>query len=164
MNSRAGEVRVERVANIDRNLELDRRGHRARVDDLRAEVRHLHRFLVAQLAPGARRPGTWRGLALITPSTSVQMWIASASSIAPKIEAEKSLPFRPSVVGMPSGVLAMKPVMITYSASREASQSSSAARNAPGRPPARAPRTHRQHVSGVDPVDRLALSSEVRGE
>ena len=45
--------------------------------------------------------GTRRGSALSTPSTSVQMWISSASSSAPKIEPEKSLPLRPSVVCRP---------------------------------------------------------------
>ena len=48
--------------------------------------------------------GTRRGSALSTPSTSVQMWISSASSSAPKIEPEKSLPLRPSVVCRPFGV------------------------------------------------------------
>ena len=56
--------------------------------------------------------GTRRGSAESTPSTSVQMWIVSASSSAPKIEAEKSLPLRPRVVCTPRGSLAMKPVMI----------------------------------------------------
>ncbi len=57
--------------------------------------------------------GTRRGSAESTPSTSVQMWISAASSSAPKIEPEKSLPLRPSVVWMPSRVRAMKPVMIS---------------------------------------------------
>ena len=48
--------------------------------------------------------GTRRGSALSTPSTSVQMTISDASSSAPKIEAEKSLPLRPSVVCRPSRV------------------------------------------------------------
>ena len=48
--------------------------------------------------------GTRRGSALSTPSTSVQMWISSASSSAPKIEPEKSLPLRPSVVCRPFGI------------------------------------------------------------
>ena len=55
--------------------------------------------------------GTRRGSADSTPSTSVQMWISAASSSAPKIEAEKSLPLRPSVVWTPRGSLAMKPVI-----------------------------------------------------
>ena len=55
--------------------------------------------------------GTRRGSALSTPSTSVQITISSASSRSPKIDAEKSLPFRPSVVCSPSAVRAMNPVM-----------------------------------------------------
>ena len=57
--------------------------------------------------------GTRRGSALSTPSTSVQITISAASSKAPKIEAEKSLPSRPSVVCSPSRVRAMKPVMMS---------------------------------------------------
>ena len=45
--------------------------------------------------------GTRRGSADSTPSTSVQMWISLASSSEPKIEPEKSLPLRPSVVCTP---------------------------------------------------------------
>ena len=48
--------------------------------------------------------GTRRGSADSTPSTSVQIWISAASSSAPKIEAEKSLPLRPSVVCTPRAV------------------------------------------------------------
>ncbi len=55
--------------------------------------------------------GTRRGSADITPSTSVQIWISAAPSSAPKIEAEKSLPLRPSVVCTPRASAAMKPVM-----------------------------------------------------
>ena len=55
--------------------------------------------------------GTRRGSAESTPSTSVQMSISVAPSNAPKMEAEKSLPFRPSVVGTPRRSTAMKPVM-----------------------------------------------------
>ena len=55
--------------------------------------------------------GTRRGSADSTPSTSVQMWISAASSRLPKMEAEKSLPLRPSVVCTPCGSAAMKPVM-----------------------------------------------------
>ena len=40
------------------------------------------------------------------------MWISAASSSAPKIEAEKSLPLRPSVVCTPRRSAAMKPVMM----------------------------------------------------
>ena len=67
--------------------------------------------------------GTSRGSALSTPSTSVQMWISSASSSAPKIEPEKSLPLRPSVVCKPFASRAMKPVMISVAASRGAMRS-----------------------------------------
>ena len=42
--------------------------------------------------------GTRFGSALITPSTSVQMMMSEASSSAPTMDAEKSLPLRPSVV------------------------------------------------------------------
>jgi hypothetical protein len=59
--------------------------------------------------------GTRRGSADSTPSTSVQIWISTASSSAPKIEAEKSLPLRPSVVCTPRGSLAMKPVTTSVS-------------------------------------------------
>ena len=45
--------------------------------------------------------GTRRGSADSTPSTSVQMWISVASSSEPKIDPEKSLPLRPSVVCTP---------------------------------------------------------------
>ena len=48
--------------------------------------------------------GTRRGSADSTPSTSVQMWISLASSSEPKIEPEKSLPLRPSVVCTPLAV------------------------------------------------------------
>ena len=54
--------------------------------------------------------GTRRGFALITPSTSVQIWISSASRSAANIDALKSLPFRPSVVATPSDVDATNPV------------------------------------------------------
>ncbi len=57
--------------------------------------------------------GTRRGSADSTPSTSVQMMISAASSSAPKIEPEKSLPLRPSVVCTPRRSWAMKPVMIS---------------------------------------------------
>ena len=53
--------------------------------------------------------GTRRGSADNTPSTSVQMWISLASSSEPKIEPEKSLPLRPSVVCTPCRFEAMKP-------------------------------------------------------
>ncbi len=56
--------------------------------------------------------GTRRGSADSTPSTSVQMVICCASSNAPKIEPEKSLPLRPRVVCTPRRSEAMKPVMI----------------------------------------------------
>ncbi len=55
--------------------------------------------------------GTRRGSADNTPSTSVQMTISDESSNAPKMEPEKSLPLRPSVVCTPFGREAMKPVM-----------------------------------------------------
>ena len=54
--------------------------------------------------------GTSRGSALSTPSTSVQITISPASSSEPKIEAEKSLPLRPSVVCSPCVSVAMNPV------------------------------------------------------
>ncbi len=54
--------------------------------------------------------GTSRGSALSTPSTSVQITISPASSSEPKIDAEKSLPLRPSVVCRPWVSVAMKPV------------------------------------------------------
>ena len=57
--------------------------------------------------------GTRRGSALSTPSTSVQMTISAASSSAPKIEAEKSLPLRPSVVCSPWVSVATNPVITT---------------------------------------------------
>ncbi len=57
--------------------------------------------------------GTRRGSADSTPSTSVQMWISFASSSAPKIEPEKSLPLRPRVVCTPRPSEAMNPVMMS---------------------------------------------------
>ena len=60
--------------------------------------------------------GTRRGSADSTPSTSVQMCMALASSKEPNTEAEKSLPLRPRVVCMPCGVLAIKPVMTSVPA------------------------------------------------
>jgi hypothetical protein len=54
-----------------------------------------------------RASGTMRGSALITPSTSVQIWISAAPSAAPKIAAEKSLPPRPSVVMLPAASFPM---------------------------------------------------------
>ena len=59
--------------------------------------------------------GTRRGSALSTPSTSVQMWISSASSRFPTIEPVKSLPLRPSVVCCPCASRAMKPVTTSVS-------------------------------------------------
>ena len=44
------------------------------------------------------------------------MWISSASSRSPKIEPEKSLPLRPSVVWSPRASRAMNPVMIKVAA------------------------------------------------
>jgi hypothetical protein len=43
------------------------------------------------------------------PSTSVQIWISSASRAAPRTAADQSLPPRPSVVATPLRVLPMKP-------------------------------------------------------
>ncbi len=57
--------------------------------------------------------GTRRGSADNTPSTSVQIWISLASSNAPKIDPEKSLPLRPRVVCTPRRSEAMNPVMIS---------------------------------------------------
>ena len=54
--------------------------------------------------------GTSLGSADSTPSTSVQMMISDASSRAPKMDPEKSLPLRPSVVCMPGVVVATNPV------------------------------------------------------
>ena len=59
------------------------------------------------ISSSTRASGTRRGSALSTPSTSVQITTAEASSRAPKIDAEKSLPLRLRVVGTPSGVEAM---------------------------------------------------------
>ena len=67
------------------------------MDHFRAEVGELHR-LVMQSESMTVASGTRRGSALSTPSTSVQITISSASSRSPKIDAEKSLPFLPSVV------------------------------------------------------------------
>ena len=54
-----------------------------------------------------------RGSAVSMPSTSVQIWISSASRPAPMIEAEKSEPPRPSVVVTPVAVEPMKPPITT---------------------------------------------------
>ncbi len=50
-----------------------------------------------------------RGSAVISPFTSVQISTRSASSAAPRSEAVKSEPPRPSVVGKPSAVAPMNP-------------------------------------------------------
>ena len=54
--------------------------------------------------------GTRRGSALMMPSTSVQIQSSVASRAAARMEAEKSEPPRPSVVGRPSAVAPLKPV------------------------------------------------------
>ena len=56
-----------------------------------------------------RASGTTDGSAVMTPSTSVQIWISSAPTPAPAMEALKSEPPRPSVDGRPSAVRAMNP-------------------------------------------------------
>jgi hypothetical protein len=73
--------------------------------------------------------GTRRGSADSTPSTSVQIWISAASSSEPKIEPEKSLPLRPSVVWIPCGVLAMKPVITSVPSKPSASSACIRARD-----------------------------------
>ena len=47
-NLRAGFLRGEGVANPDGNFARNGRGHRLRMDDLCAEVRQFHRFVVGQ--------------------------------------------------------------------------------------------------------------------
>ncbi|OQC73718.1 MAG: hypothetical protein BWX44_01351 [Spirochaetes bacterium ADurb.Bin001] len=54
--------------------------------------------------------GTARGSAVIIPSTSVHIWISSASRQAAKMLAVKSDPPRPRVVVIPSIVEAINPV------------------------------------------------------
>ena len=54
--------------------------------------------------------GTSRGSALMMPSTSVQIHSSAASRAAARIDAEKSEPPRPSVVGRPSAVAPLNPV------------------------------------------------------
>ena len=99
--------------------------------------------------------GTRRGSALSTPSTSVQMWISTASSRSPKIDAEKSLPLRPSVVCRPCGSRAMKPVMISVAAALGA-DGSAARVGARRRPTARSGRaalhSTSHDVARVDPL------------
>ena len=73
--------------------------------------------------------GTRRGSALRTPSTSVQITISEASSSAPKIDPEKSLPLRPSVVCSPSRVRAMKPVMTSVALGARGMRRSALARD-----------------------------------
>ena len=51
------------------------------------------------------------GSAVMTPSTSVQIWTSSAPSAAPAIVAVQSDPPRPKVVGEPSSPVAMNPPM-----------------------------------------------------
>ena len=99
--------------------------------------------------------GTRRGSALSTPSTSVQMTISDASSSAPKIDAEKSLPFRPRVVCSPSRVRAMKPVMMSVAAGslRDEAVGVGAATPARGRSARAAPASICDDLPRVDPVD-----------
>ena len=73
--------------------------------------------------------GTRRGSALRTPSTSVQITISEASSSAPKIDPEKSLPLRPSVVCSPSRVRATKPVMTSVALGARGMRRSALARD-----------------------------------
>ena len=97
--------------------------------------------------------GTRRGSALSTPSTSVQMWISAASSSAPKIEPEKSLPLRPSVVCRPFASRAMKPVMISVAGSRGVMRSALACDSVPAHRRSERSPIHRHHVARVDPAD-----------
>ena len=62
----------------------------------------------------------------MTPSVSVQMVRASAPSSDAKMAAEWSEPLRPSVVGTPLGVTAMKPVATITSASSWSARHSAA--------------------------------------
>jgi len=59
-----------------------------------------------------RAEATRRGSALIKPSTSVQIWISSASSAIPSTAAVVSEPPRPSVVVCPSRLAPMNPPTI----------------------------------------------------
>ena len=97
--------------------------------------------------------GTRRGSALSTPSTSVQMWISSASSSAPKIEPEKSLPLRPSVVCRPFASRAMKPVMINVAGSRGVMRVGVRLRHVPAHGRAERSPFHRHDVARIDPLD-----------
>ncbi len=74
--------------------------------------------------------GTWPGSAESTPLTSVQMTISRAPSSAPKMEAEKSLPFRPSVVCRPRVSLATKPGITSTPASSGATRRDAFSREA----------------------------------
>ena len=112
--------------------------------------------------------GTRRGFALITPSTSVQIWISSASSSAAKIDALKSLPLRPSVVATPSDVDATKPVMtsVDHASALDAiprvdARSRRSAQSIAG---AATPRFDDQHVARVQPVARRASLGQMRRE
>ena len=75
--------------------------------------------------------GTRRGSADNTPSTSVQMTISEASNSAPKIEPEKSLPLRPSVVCTPLRFEAMKPVMTSVPLKSRSTRSLRLSRDSP---------------------------------
>ena len=84
---RALPLRVEAVANIDRDSPLYRGGDGLRVEHFGTEIGQFRRFQVRNLR---ERAGTLDDLraAVITPSTSVQMMIWSAPSTLPTIDAE----------------------------------------------------------------------------
>ncbi len=47
-------LRIERVADMDRDTARNRRRHGLRMDDLGAEIRELHRLVVGQLVDHGR--------------------------------------------------------------------------------------------------------------
>ncbi len=109
--------RREGVADADRDVLLDRGRHGLRVDDFRAEIGELHGLAVRKRGDDLARPAPGPGSADSTPLTSVQITISRAPSRAPKIDAEKSLPLRPSVVCSPRVSLATKPGITSTPAS-----------------------------------------------
>ena len=81
------------------------------------------------------------------------MWISSASSSAPKIEPEKSLPLRPSVVCKPFASRAMKPVMISVAGFTRRDAVRVGLRHVPAHGRSERSPFHRHDVARVDPAD-----------
>ncbi len=84
-------------------LRADGRGHRLRMDHLGAEIRQLHRLVVRQRVDDGGVGHAARIGAQHAVHVGPDVDLARRRAASPKIEAEKSLPLRPSVVCRPRG-------------------------------------------------------------